>query len=294
MRRSCGQCGGRVTHAFTTRDFNRNVSDALFEYFRCRSCGSVYLDPVPSDLGSYYPPGYHRIPESVDALFTPSPDEHYKLAAVGERGGGRRLLEIGPSYGRFAALAKRAGFDVEALELDPECCRFLESIVGVRAVRATNLLEGLSRLGEYDVVALWHSIEHLPEPWNVLDAIAPHVAAGGQIAIATPNPLSLQFRIFSRNWFHLDAPRHVALMPPAVVESRLARHGFVRSHFTSQDAGSQECSAHGWVASSLLSFPKWMFELPYIHLGWWLRAKLRRIEAMEPYGPAYTMVFRRR
>ncbi len=293
MSNECGHCGGRAKRAFRTRDFNRKVSEESFEYFRCSRCGLLYLDPVPIDLERYYPSGYHRIPDSVDELFTPSPDERYKLAAVGAQGAGRRLLEIGPSYGRFAALAMRAGFEVDTLELDAECCRFLVSVVGLRAIHATNLLESLSRLGAYDVVALWHSIEHLPEPWKVLDAIAPHVAPGGQIAIATPNPLSLQFRIFGRNWFHLDAPRHVALIPPAVLESRLARHGFVRSHFTSEDAGSQECSAHGWVASSLLSFPGWMFDLPYVHLGWWLRAKLRRIEALEPYGPAYTMVFRR-
>lgn len=290
VSRQCGQCGGTAALAFVTRDFNRKVSDASFEYYRCRSCGVVFLDPVPGDLHRYYPPGYHAIPGSEAELLGPGPDECHKLDAIGKDGRGRRLLEIGPSYGRFAARAKRAGFRVDAIELDMECCRFLTEVVGVPATHSTDPIAALEAKGEYDVVALWHSIEHMPEPWRLLDAVAGHVAPGGIVALSTPNPLSLQFRIFGRHWFHLDAPRHLALLPPAVIEARLAKHRLRRVLLTTQDQGSRECSSHGWVASSLLKFPRWTFELPYVHLGWWLRARLKRLEAREPLGPAYTIV----
>jgi len=41
--------------------------------------------------------------------------------------------------------------------------------------------------GPYDVITLWHVIEHLPNPWEILDAVYASLKPGGVLALASPN-----------------------------------------------------------------------------------------------------------
>jgi SAM-dependent methyltransferase len=276
---------------FEANDMNRRITDEAFPYYRCGSCGLVFLHPLPADLGRFYPPNYHEFPASLEDLLRGGRrTEAYKLEAIGESGRGRRLLEIGPSFGKFAALAKQYGFDVEAIEMDPGCCSFLERVVGIRAYLAQDVGAVLRGLGQYDVIALWHSLEHLPDPWSLLDALPEHLARGGLLAVATPNPWSLQFRVFGKRWIHLDAPRHVNLIPHSLLERRLTRRGMRQVHFSSEDQGAQECNLLGWIASVRTSIPR-SDRHPLVSLAWRLTVPLSRLIEGGTRGAAYTMVF---
>jgi hypothetical protein len=289
----CRQCAGEARLLFLARDLNRAVTPEQFPYYRCKGCGVVQLDPVPGDLARYYPQGYHDIPRSEGEVLEGAGHERYKLEAIGAQGGGRRLLEIGPSYGRFAALAKRAGFDVHGIEMDLACCRFLEQVLGMRAWHTSDVRRTLATLPRFDVIALWHSIEHLQDPWALLDLLPEHLENDGQLAIASPNPQSLQFRLFGRDWVHLDAPRHVNLIPHAVLEARLSARGLRRVHFSTADQGAADCNMLGWVTWSRRRLPAWAQDRPFSSVGWRVRERLMRFERRRIYGSAYTAVYRR-
>lgn len=287
--RPCTHCGAPAALLFVARDMNRRVSDEGFPYYRCSRCALVFLAPLPADLGRYYPSNYHEFPATLDELLRGADTEAFKLEALGPARG-RRLLEIGPSFGKFAARAKQAGFAVEVMEMDQECCRYLERVVGVRAHHGEDVAAAAAGLGTFDVIALWHSLEHLPNPWESLHALAEHIAPGGSLAIATPNPRSLQFRLFGARWVHLDAPRHVNLIPHGVLEERLARHGFRRTRFTSEDEGARECNLLGWIASTRTRLPRWQ-RPRLVSAAWRLTVPLSRLLERDPYGAAYTIVF---
>lgn len=286
---SCTHCGATAPLLLIAQDMNRRVSDESFPYYRCPDCGLAFLEPLPPDLGRYYPLDYHQFPATLEELLRGADTEAFKLEALG-LARGRRLLEVGPSYGRFAALAKQAGFAVEVMEMDPECCRYLERVVGIRAHPAADIAAAMGSLPRFDVIALWHSLEHLPNPWPSLDALAEHVNPGGSLAIATPNPQSLQFRLFGKRWVHLDAPRHVNLIPHGVLEERLSRQGFRRTCITSEDQGARECNLLGWIASTRTRLPRWE-RSRIVSAAWRLTVPLSRLLERDPYGAAYTIVF---
>ncbi len=288
---ACRQCGEMATLLFEARDIHRKVTDESFAYYRCGNCRLVFVWPVPANLARYYPPNYHPIPRSLEELLQGKQHEDFKLQAIGQGGRGRRLLEIGPSYGRFAALAKRAGFDVRAIEMDPDCCRFLENVVGIPVHLSADVRGTLAGLERFDVIALWHSLEHLPDPWSVLDALPAHLERGGSVAITTPNPQSSQFRLFGSHWVHLDAPRHLTLIPHTVLESRLAKYGMRRAHFSSRDQGALDCNLLGWFASSMTFLPQWMQRKPFTSVAWRLSRVFAKLDERDPYGSAYTIVF---
>jgi 2-polyprenyl-3-methyl-5-hydroxy-6-metoxy-1,4-benzoquinol methylase len=84
-------------------------------------------------------------------------------------------------------------------------------MTNVTTVNTTDIVGTMqARNKAYDVIAIWHGIEHLPDPWAVLRQCAQQLAPHGVLVIATPNPDSIQFGIFRQYWVHLDAPRHVS------------------------------------------------------------------------------------
>ncbi len=282
-----------MRHAFDTRDYNHKVSNEVFRYSTCTSCALVSLENVPGDLGPYYVSGYHMQPASDAAIEAGVAHEQYKIDLVRQFASSGRLLEIGPSWGAFCLLAKRAGFAVEAIEMDPSCCEFLTARIGVRAICRNDEAAALADATTPDVIAAWHVLEHLRDPWRLVDAVAARLAPGGILVLALPNPGALQFKVLRSHWAHVDAPRHLHLIPPDVLRSRAESAGLEQVMCTTTDAGSLGWNEFGWV-----------YSLPHLAGGKFAKRALRFagrrisaavafVERKEGAGSAYTSVFRK-
>jgi 2-polyprenyl-3-methyl-5-hydroxy-6-metoxy-1,4-benzoquinol methylase len=292
-RPACGACGGPMAPFLATRDYNRRVSDTVFHYYRCGSCGLVSLMNVPADLGPYYAADYHALPASAAVIERAVRHDRYKIELVRRYVSGGRLLEIGPSWGAFCLLAKRAGFEVEAIEMDPRCCEFLETRIGVRAINSVDAAASLVRAGVPDVIAMWHVIEHLREPWTLLARLAERLAPGGIMVLATPNTEAVQFGIFGRRWTHVDAPRHVHLIPPALLRRKLGEYGLRELLTTTRDAGSIGWNSFGWSFSAA-GFTRCVALKRLLRLAGHIPALIfAPIERAEGKGSAYTVVFQK-
>jgi 2-polyprenyl-3-methyl-5-hydroxy-6-metoxy-1,4-benzoquinol methylase len=242
---SCPLCGGETNLAFRVSDRNRAITNQSFEYRRCVSCRTTYLLDVPGDLGRYYPEDYYALP-SAAVLDSAAGGEASKLALLRPFVSGGRLVEIGSAFGVFALAAKRAGFDVTAIEMDRRCCKYLEDVVGVRAVCSDVPEKALTEVGPTAAIVLWHVLEHLPRPWDVLEQAAARLESGGVLALAMPNPDALQFRLLGARWAHVDAPRHLFLIPFAALRNRAEKLGFEVGHVTTSDPAGRYWNAFGW------------------------------------------------
>jgi hypothetical protein len=140
----CTHCGKESPLHFQTQDYNRRISTEIFNYYRCPSCGLIFIWPIPGNLADYYPEEYYQLPTS-DQLKSISEGERYKIDIVRRYVNSGKLLEIGPAYGLFAYLCKETGFEVEAIEMDARCCHFLEDVVGIRAINISNTCEALKK-----------------------------------------------------------------------------------------------------------------------------------------------------
>jgi SAM-dependent methyltransferase len=160
-----------------------------------------------------------------------------------------RLIEIGAGTGAFATVAQSAGFEVSAIEMSERCCRYLSEREGIDAICSDRPLEAIASLPPARVVALWHVLEHLPNPAEVLARVAEKVEPGGVLALAVPNPRSLQFRVLRTRWVHLDAPRHLCLMGPGALIGRGRDLGMTRVALSTNDPDGLECNFFGWVGA---------------------------------------------
>lgn len=282
-----------MTPFLATRDYNRRVSDMEFRYSRCGRCGLVSLMNVLEDLAPFYAAEYHTLPRNDTEIELGVEHDRYKIELVRRYVSGGRLLEIGPSWGAFCLIAKRAGFRVEAIELDPRCCEFLETKIGVRAIRDTDEAAALARASIPDVIALWHTIEHLRDPWTLLTRAAERLAPGGVIVIATPNPAALQFRVLGRFWTHIDAPRHLHLLPATVLRERMRALGLAEELCTTRDAGSLRWNSFGWNWSLANHVTPRIMKRAVRLSGRVLAGLLAPVEGREGLGSAYTAVYRK-
>ncbi len=290
--RPCSACGGNAPLALVAHDTNRRISAVQFPYYQCRTCGFLFLEPIPADLGAYYPGDYHAIPRDEDELARKAEAERYKIDLVRRHATGGRLLEIGPSFGMFVHLARQAGFAVQGIEMSDECCRFLRSL-GFEIHQSADPVSVLGSLKGLDVIALWHVFEHLPQPWVALQAMAGALAPGGILILAQPNPGSLQFRLLGRRWTHLDAPRHVHLSPTRLIAERAAACGLTLVSCGGNDPGGLGWNRFGWV-HSLRNLSTWRPLRFVLHvLARALELLLMPLERSGGRGSTYTAVLRK-
>ncbi len=297
--RECPLCRRPSGLFLATTDLNRRVSGVVFEYYRCGSCGLVFLARVPEDLARYYPDGYHVLPRSRAELERIGRRTQYQIELVSRFVSGGRLLEIGPGFGSFAFLAKSAGFEVEAVERDADCCNFLEKVVGVTVTRSDSPSEILSRSGNrYDAIVLWHVVEHLPEPWKLLQHASEAVSPGGILLVATPNPLAWQFKVLGPQWPHVDAPRHLYLIPFAVIREQVEARGLKCVLVTTNDRGGLAWNRFGWGQAVVNLMPvamrrSWLLRGVAAAVGGCIATAAAAVERRDLQGSAYTAVFQK-
>jgi SAM-dependent methyltransferase len=97
----------------------------------------------------------------------------------------RRLLDVGAHAGRFIAVARRAGWAAEGLELNPKTAAFAASATGALVHQGN--ANTFDADGVYDAVTLTDVLEHIPEPRTLLRRVARFLAPGGWIAVKVPN-----------------------------------------------------------------------------------------------------------
>ncbi|MCK4829707.1 class I SAM-dependent methyltransferase, partial [bacterium] len=248
-KKQCPACGEGASPWIRSRDHNRQVSSQEFTYFLCKGCGLIFISSIPDNLGEYYQDDYFEIPASLDILLVEASEQIYKLDLIRAYVREGRLLDIGSSYGSFAYLASESGIDVECIEGNPMCCEYLEQVLGITAHQSLEPGKKIADLGKFDVITLWHVLEHLPGAWEMLDIVSEHLNEDGILVIAAPNPAAFQFAIFKSFWAHLDAPRHVQLIPISLIENRLQGHQMKLLLQTHTDQGSLGWNIFGWQKS---------------------------------------------
>jgi SAM-dependent methyltransferase len=245
---------------------------------------------VPADLGRFYPPSYYELPEAA-ALERLQSFEAPRVELLRRFVRPRRLVEIGSGAGVFAYAARMAGFDVTAVEMDKRACVHLRSAAGVEAINSSDPARVLGELPPSPTIAMWHVIEHLPDPGSVLDAAAANLEPGGVLVIATPNPESLQFRLMRARWPHLDAPRHLFLMPLAALTRRAAAVRLQRAAVTTTDPAGRYCNFFGWQYGLRRRPAQGPMARPVAIAALAVTRAMRPIEHRAMLGASYTAVF---
>jgi SAM-dependent methyltransferase len=290
--RDCPVCGGAFHGWLTATDRNRRTDTRGFPYLRCASCGLIRIEKAPADLARYYAEDYYAIP-SLERLREIARREAYQLRLLTPHARSGRLLEIGPAWGQFAWQAKEAGFQVSCIEMDARCCAYLRDVVGVEAHQSAAPERVLPDLQVQDAVVMWQVLEHLPDPWSCLEAIAGRLAPGGALLVATPSPAALSLRLQRAAWPHIDAPRHLWLIPLGVLATKAGTLGLdlAAAHF--RDRGAWRWGLFAWQRLLMNAVPS-ALAVPAYAAGSALGGLMAPLELTGRRAASYTAIFVKR
>lgn len=114
------------------------------------------------------------------------------------------LLDIGAGTGDFLKHAENKGWTIQGVEPNASA-RKLALQKGVSLTETLDEFRGK----QFDVVTLWHVLEHLPNLEETIKKIEDLVMPGGILIIAVPNFKSFDSQHYQSFWAAFDVPRHL-------------------------------------------------------------------------------------
>ena len=223
---ACPICqSGSFLPELVAKDYT--VSGKEFQIVKCAECGLLFTNPRPTklEIGPYYEsPDYISHSNSKKGLinniyqWVRNRAIKEKLALVHKFSGKRdtiKLLDIGCGTGEFLASAKASGMQTKGIEPS--------TAAREQAIRNHQLNvegeEGLEKLTEsYDVITLWHVLEHVHDLRVRVQKIAGILNNRGVAIIAVPNPNSADRNTYNKEWAAWDVPRHLYHFTPATIK----------------------------------------------------------------------------
>lgn len=118
--------------------------------------------------------------------------------------GSGSLLDVGAGTGDFLKAAQIKGWTISGVEPNEKA----REIANDKNVQLIESMDDVLN-GKFDVVTLWHVLEHLPNLESSIRKIESLVAEGGTLIIAVPNFNSRDAKHYKNFWAAYDVPRHL-------------------------------------------------------------------------------------
>ena len=242
----CG--GGNFEFLFKQRDKNLNFPEK-FSLNKCKNCGIIFLNPQPNfeELKKHYSSDKYYSLKKVDRnskksklrlflynVYFNRKHKNYFLKFIFSpikfmvRGTeiikGKRLLDIGSGSGQFLYEMKQFGLDVYGVEPGEfdEKGNKKEKL----NIKKSDLISAKYQEDFFDIITMNHVLEHINNPDETLKEINRILKKDGMFIIGVPNYNSLAYKIFGKDWYQLDVPRHLFNYSDKNLKTLLEKQGF--------------------------------------------------------------------
>ena len=231
-RDDCPVCGSRaIRFRFEAPDMIQ-CKAGTFRVDRCDDCGTNFQNPqlTAEGLSFYYRDFYDGSGEMDTEMMFSADWPLYRRRAhlVDEFAEPRRWLDVGGGHGHFCLVASQE-HPTTRFELLDQPTPVSEALRRGWAADAhgedfPKAAEWLGR--SYDVVSMFHYLEHTVDPLAELDAAARVLEPGGHLVVEVPAPDCRPASWFGWAWGSWMQPQHLNLLPLDTLIDQVERRGF--------------------------------------------------------------------
>ncbi|WP_405400162.1 class I SAM-dependent methyltransferase [Maribacter sp. Asnod2-G09] len=194
----------------STKDFLVTLESFELEYDS--KTDMLVTKPIPQDLEKYYDPNNYishsdsgnglleKIYQTVKKYTLNNKVKLINEYTIDEK----KLLDIGCGTGEFLISAKNKNWETVGVELNDSARK--------KAIdKKLEIYKSLDDLNnqKFDVITLWHVLEHLPDLDKQINKIASLLNKNGTLIIAVPNYKSYDAQYYKEFWAAYDTPRHL-------------------------------------------------------------------------------------
>ncbi|MCP9456374.1 MAG: class I SAM-dependent methyltransferase [Nitrospira sp.] len=184
----CNLCGGTDVSTLS----NRSRSGKRLRTVICRACGLVWSDPRPHDARRFYEEEYRL---AYKHTYQPKPKHILRAGKVAlsrlEKikdllASPKFILDVGTGGGEFAYLLRSLGHQVQGVEPHRGYAEYSRREYGL-AVQIGFVQDATFPAESFDVVTIWHVLEHTEDPGAVLALLGSWLKPSGRLVVEVPN-----------------------------------------------------------------------------------------------------------
>jgi len=242
----CGSLDQRILGQRGNREYSGADPSATPHVYtnvvQCGNCGFIFCNPAIKGL-EYLEADHYNNPDEYSAYLK---SNVYPVFKIGEnllrkiRPTGK-LLDIGAGKGGFVSLAKKNGYDAKGIEPSAQFCKYAREFYGVQLEEGYLEQVPYFQNEKFDVVTMFHVLEHVSQPQQLLQTILLHLKEDGVVYIEVPNSdasllwiADIVIRFFGKSWSSrlspLHAPFHSFGYSPKSLKFLLEHNGFQLIH----------------------------------------------------------------
>lgn len=234
---SCNLCSSK-----DHKPFLQNITTwehpGRFNLVKCQNCDLVFLNPRPrpNQIAQYYLPERYWGGEDISKPSWESITEKWRKER--DKRYGRlyqeilrrfpkpaRILDIGCGTGGFLTAFKEREWQVLGTEVSPWAAFFSKKTYGF-PVRIGDFLKVNLSGKKFEVAVFNNVLEHLFWPRETLMKISKILVGNGLLVVTVPNIKSLGFKLFEKEWYPIQPPRHLYHFSPKTIRALFKKTSF--------------------------------------------------------------------
>jgi 2-polyprenyl-3-methyl-5-hydroxy-6-metoxy-1,4-benzoquinol methylase len=184
-QKECYLCGGT--------EFNKRPGSVRdrpeLEIIKCASCGLVFLSSFDHIRDGFYENSEMHGKDALDIqawIRETEWDDERRFQYLKSALPNQRLLDFGCGAGGFLLKARDLAATAHGVELETRLSRHYKSR-GLTVFQNFSEISNDIREEGYDIITMFHVLEHIPDPKSILVELSEMLADGGQIIVEVPN-----------------------------------------------------------------------------------------------------------
>lgn len=244
---ACKVCDNKNSNQIFTASEKMFGYGGEFKYLLCGNCSSMQLMNPPINISQYYPSNYYSFNAKESSKLkiwmkykrfeyslydkgfigkllqiyykTPSLITWLRVLDLKKTD---KIIDIGCGNGHLILDLYEMGYK-NISGIDP----YIKNDIIYHNQLTISKKDIFGLEGEYDLIMMHHSFEHLSDPFIAIAEIRKHLAEKGTLLIRIPVADSYAFKHYQADWVNLDAPRHFFIFSEAGMKILAKNYGYM-------------------------------------------------------------------